>query len=85
MIKYRPVRWCLSASIKDEETFSTMEEMLHFIHDRERRFAVFVGSEPPAISDFTVSSPAADCPMTGYRNERVVLFRNINCVGYCGE
>ena len=81
MIKYRPVRGSISASIKEEVTFSTMEEMLHFLQDRAMRLAGYLGTEMPEI---TVSDAAGNDQLTGYRNQQVV-FSNSICIGYCGE
>ena len=81
MIKYRPVRRSLSASIKEEETFSTMEDLLHLLRERASHFAEYIGSEPPEI---TVRESAADDPLTGYRNERCIYSGSV-CIGFCGE
>lgn len=85
MIKYRPNRLTLSASLKDEQIFPSMDDLLSYIYEKARRIAVYVGSEPPATSDFTVSPFSDYNSLTGYRNERVIMFRSVECVGYCGE
>lgn len=81
MIKYRPVRGSLSASIKEEVTFSTMEDLLHFLQDRAMRLAGYLGTDLPVI---TLSEDAGDDPVTGYRNQHSV-FSNSICIGYYGE
>ena len=81
MIKYRPVRRSISASIKEEVTFSTMEEMIHFLYERAHRLAGYLGTDLPVI---TIREAAGDDPLTGYRNQHVV-FSNSVCIGYCGE
>lgn len=81
MIKFRPVRRSLSASIKDEETFCSVEEMLHFLRDRAGRIAAYIGSDLPVI---TISEADGDDRLTGYRSQRTV-FSNSICIGFCGE
>ena len=81
MIKYRPVRGSLSASIKEEVTFSTMEEMLHFLQDRATRLSGYLGTDLPVI---TVSETSGNDQLTGYRNQHVIFSKSI-CIGYCGE
>ena len=81
MIKYRPVRRSLSASIKEEETFHTMEEMLHFLRDRAQRIAGSIGSEPHEI---TGSASAEPDLLTGCRIQRCVFCDSI-CIGYFNE
>lgn len=85
MIRFRPVRMSLSASVKEEQTFSTMEEMFHFLHDNAVRMARYTGTTLPAINDIVISLTACDNPVTGYKNERAVMLRNVRCIGFCGE
>ena len=85
MIKYRPVRGSLSASIKEERTFSTMEEMFHFLYDMAVRMARYTGADLPDPDDIVIAGDASDNLITGYKNERSVMFQNIRCIGYCGE
>ena len=85
MIKYRPDRCSLSASIKEEQTFSTMEEMFHFLYDMAVRMARYTGADLPDPNDIVIADTASDNLITGYKNERIIMLRNIHCVGYCGE
>ena len=85
MIKYRPARGSLSASIKEEETFRTMEDLLHFLHVRMSLACSFIGS-PAALrpDDIRIGDDRADNQLTGYRNERGLFIRS-HCIGYFSE
>ena len=85
MIKYRPVRGSLSASIKEECTFSTMEEMFHFLYDKAVRIAMYTGSALPDMDDIIIGTEASDNNAIGYKSERTIMFKNTYCIGYCGE
>ncbi len=85
MIRYRPQRSTLSASFKDEQIFNTLGEMLQYIFERCHSFAHYVGSEPPALSDLDIVSLPQGHPFCGYRNECMIILRQSECVGYCGE
>lgn len=85
MIRFRPSRISLSASVKEEQTFSSPEELIHYLYEYGLRMSRYIGAEPPVLSDYTVSALSVDNLQTGYRNERAVMFRSITCVGYCGE
>ena len=87
MIKYRPVRSSISASIKEEETFSTMEDMLHFLHDRWSRIYAFIGSVVPfQPEEILIGESEGYDQLTGYRNvRRIRVARTGHCIGYCGE
>lgn len=85
MIKFRPNRFSLSASVKEEQIFSSLEELIHYLYEYGLRMSLYIGAEPPAPSDYTVSALSSDNIQTGYRNERAIMFRSITCVGYCGE
>ena len=39
MIKYRPERVTLSLSMKDEQTFETMDELLQYVYDIRSRIS----------------------------------------------
>lgn len=85
MIRYRPNRLSLSASLKDEQIFHSIDDLLLYIYEKAVRIALFIGSEPPVPSDFTVCAFSDYNLLTGYRNECVIMFRSTKCVGYCGE
>lgn len=85
MIRFRPQRCSLSASLKDELTFSTFGEMLQYIHGRCTAIASYVGKEPPALCDLDVVSLSGDNQLTGYHDECMILLRNDICIGFCGK
>ena len=85
MIRYRPQRSTLSASLKDEQVFSTLGEMLQYVFEKCISFSHYVGSEPPALRDLDIVSLPAGQRLCGYRNECMVVLRQSECVGYCGE
>lgn len=85
MIRYRPQRSTLSASFKDEQVFSTLGEMFQYIFERYSSFSRYVGSEPPSLCDLDIISLPAGQRLCEYRNECMVVVRQSECVGYCGE
>lgn len=85
MIRYRPCRGSLSASLKDEQTFNTLGEMFQYVLGRCAAFAAYVGSEPPALSDLSLVSLSGDNQLTGYHDECMIILRHDHCVGYCGQ
>lgn len=98
MILYRPHRGSLSASIKDEQMFNSIEEMKQFIHDEWCRICNFIGNkEPFSIDDIVVSEIIGDDPRIAWKNVRHVCVKRMwnenyiekystpQCIGYCGE
>ena len=85
MIRYRPSRSSLSASLKEELIFSSLDEVLQHVFNKCVSFSVFVGSPPPSFSDLAVVSLSGNNRLTGYQNERMITLRNVYCIGYCGE
>ena len=87
MIKYCPVRSSLSASIKEEETFSTMEDMIHFLHDRFSRIYTFIGAAALfSLDEIQIGDARGDDARIGYRNVRQITLRHSGCcIGFCGE
>ena len=82
MIKYRPVRRTLSASLKEEQIFATMDELMQFVEDRARRFFRFVGCE--RLPQIIIAEPDGDDLRIGWKNVQAIFVEN-KCVGYCGE
>ena len=85
MIRYRPVRNSISLSLKEEQVFQTVSDMLQYVFGRCVSYALYVGSRPPSFGDLAVVPMPGDDPATGYRNECMVTLRRVHCVGYCGE
>ena len=84
MIKFRPERKSLSDSIKEEQVFDSIEEMVSFIHERICRIYMYIGSPNPNASDIVIEREGPDNPLNAYRNERMISVYN-HCIGYCGE
>lgn len=83
MIRYCPQRRTTSLSLKEEQLFDSVEEMLQYVYSRCVAFSAYVGSQPPAPEDLAV------VPFSGfphfYRDECMVTLRRDFCVGYCGQ
>ena len=47
MIKFRPHRNTPSASAKDEQTFSNLDEMFGYLFDHMNRIVTYIGSSQP--------------------------------------
>lgn len=94
MIRYRPAFPSLSASLKAEETFDTMDDMLRYVLDHWRLVFSFVGGTVPFQSDeITLGEVLGDDPRSGYLNMRRVFVTRMSdvvypsplCIGFCGE
>lgn len=85
MIRFRPSRGSLSASLKEEQIFSSLDELLDHMLEKFLVYTNYIGSNPPVLSDFDVVSLSGDNCFTGYHDECMITFRRVYCVGYCGE
>lgn len=94
MIKYRPKMDNLKYSLRDEQLFESMDDMLQFVFDRWRRVVSFMGSnEPFRFDEILISEIQGDDPRIGYKNVRRVCvsrmadkaFTTPCCIGFCGE
>jgi len=47
MIRYRPKRRNLSASIKDEQCFENFDELFGYLYEHWNRIVTFIGSPHP--------------------------------------
>ena len=92
MIRYRPIRNTLTASLKDEELFNTVGEMLSSVHDSWRRVVLFMGSHRPfRAEEMVICGAGRPNPMTGYKDEHRILVSRMAdqefsapvCIGYC--
>ena len=81
MIKYSPVRRTLSASIKEEQVFDTVEEMKQYIFDWWGRILV---RRPLKPEDIIIEESGSNDLRIGYKNRRTVFIRQ-SAVGFCGE
>ena len=87
MIRFRPARPSVTASLKDEHVFDTMEEMKDHIYSVWSRFYAYVGAAAPLRPDeILIGEARGDDALTGYRNVRqICISRADRCIGYCGE
>lgn len=89
MIRFIPDRSSLSASLKEERVFDSLEELRDHLYDSLCRFCSFIGSsECPGLDQICISDVQGDDPLTGYKNVRTVtvsLHSVLHCVGLCGE
>ena len=84
MIKYVPIRFSISASVKDEQTFDTLDQMKLFLLNTAGRIALYIGKNAYIPSDIVICDSFGDDPYTGLKNVRPVLLKS-RCIGYCGE
>lgn len=89
MIKFRPERASLSMSIKEEQIFASMEEMVNHVYERCKLVVDYIGScEPLHTHDIIVGTPCGSDARIGWDNVRTIFVRrnsNLIIVGYCGE
>ena len=88
MIKYRPVRNSLSDSIKEEQTFCSIEDLKQYLFVKWDKILRYAGTEHPiCFDDITVSEVLGDEKQTGYTNIRNVYLNHCKqfCIGICGE
>lgn len=94
MIKYRPKMDNLKYSLRDEQIFDSMEDLIQYVFDGWRRVVSFMGSREPFRSDeIMISEIQGDDPRIGYKNVRLVcvsrmadiVYKSPRCIGYCGE
>jgi len=87
MIKFRPSRRTVSSSMKDEETFETVEEMLQYLSDRANRFFAYVGTDFHTTPDDFILSKSWSVNTLDLKNtHRIIIKRAVPfCIGYCGE
>ena len=84
MIQYRPNYVSISFSLKDEQFFDTVDDMLLSLLDRCSRFASYIGADPAHSGQIEISCIPFDDPLTRWKNVRSVSFRN-HCIGYFCE
>ena len=92
MIRYRPNHSTLNASIKDEELFDSLDDMISFIHASWSRSVAYMGAKEPFRPDeIIINGFGKFNPMTGYKSEHRVLVRRMTddvydvpmCIGFC--
>ena len=83
MIKFAPVRSTPSASLKDEQLFDSLPDLILFITDRRRRLARYIGSSA-SCGSIVLEDLHLDDPRIGWKSVRKICVGSV-CVGYCGE
>ena len=92
MIRYRPHRPTLTASLKDELIFETLDEMLYHVFETWSRVVAYMGAEEPFCQDeIMIYGHGRHNPMTGYKSEHKIMARRMTdnvrtvpiCIGYC--
>lgn len=84
MIKYSPSRKTLSASLKEERLFCSIEDVKQDVFEHFCRIMDFVSSRPLRFDEVIVEDEIGDDSITGYRHVRFVTVRK-TIVGFCGE
>ena len=91
MIRYRPHRSTISASLKDEQIFDSVEEMLSYVFDAWSRVVLFLGAEiPPSQDEILIGEDGCHNPLVGYVDEHKVFVPRLTdklhrvplCIGY---
>jgi hypothetical protein len=87
MIRYVPNHSTISLSLKDEQIFESVEEMLQYLFDSWSRVVAYIGDKRPLRrEEITVSKPLYNVPMFGLKNlYKVQNSRLPFCAGYYGE
>ena len=84
MIKYSPTRRTLSASLKEERLFCSIEDVKQDVFEHFFRIMEFVSSRPLRFDEVIIGDETGDDNRTGYRHVRFVTVRK-TIVGFCGE
>ena len=95
MIKYRPNRKNISAAIKEETIFDSMDELIKFLHSRYSSVSQFIGSKRPFEAHEIIISESYwdETSITGWHNVHKICVKRLidkayhvpHCIGYCGE
>lgn len=86
MIRYRPKRHTMTASLKDEEKFDSIQEMLDATFARLEKAMMYIGHEKTIRPDkLIIDSIGKSNPAVGYRDEHKIILRREKdlCIGYC--
>ena len=81
MIRYIPVRDSLSASVKEERTFSTKDDLMSFLLEKTALFFQYIGKDVLPKITFGDSS---ECRMIGWK-ECCSIILDGRTIGFCGE
>ena len=73
----------LSLSAKQEETYSTKEELHQAIFDVWKRMFSYIGKSLEK-HEIVFGDPTGDNQLIGWENVRPIFIRQ-HCIGFCGE
>ena len=93
MIRFRPECASLSLSLRQEQIFDSMEDMLQYVNETWSRVSCFLGSEPLRPEEIVIEYESEIDRRIGWKNVRSVSIRRMidsvysvpMCIGYCGE
>ena len=85
MVKYIPVRFSTSMSVKEEQVFESTEELVLHLCDYFNRVLRFVDSaRSVSTADIVIGASSGPDPVIGWSEMHTVSVLNRN-VGFCGE
>ena len=92
MIKYRPHRETLTASLKDEMIFNSLKELMQYVYEDWRRVVAFMGGRPFARDEIMIRNILGD-PRVGWKGAFPVCVTRMSndilkrplCIGYFRE
>ena len=84
MIKYIPCRSSMSAAVKEEQTFETVDELKQYLYEKHCKLCSFVGSQiHETLNDISIDEATCPCKIIGWK-ELHNIYINHKCIGYCG-
>ena len=94
MIRYRPNVFPISLSVRNEQCFDSVDDLLLHLFERWNRVLSYMGASIPLRPDeIMISDVQGDDPASGYKNVRSVFvtrmtdkcYKTPQCIGFCGE
>lgn len=94
MIRYRPNMDNIKYSLREEQIFDTVDDMLLYVFDHWSRVVSFMGARKPfRMEEIIISDLGRENALTGWKDEHMILVHRMKdnifplpiCIGYCGE
>lgn len=94
MIRYRPNVKPVSLSVRSEQCFDSLDDLLlHLFHSWNSVLSYMGSSRPLLPEEILICDAHGDEPATGYKNVRRVCvtrmmdqtYKTPQCIGFCGE
>ena len=94
MIRYRPNIQNIKYSLRDEQVFDSVEDMLQYVFENWSRIVSYMGARNPFRMDEIIISELGQAnTLTGWKDEHMILVKRMKdnifplpiCIGYCGE